>query len=45
MKASGYTKMNSSLGYQKEFVTQSDILIIDHMEGGKIQKYILYILR
>lgn len=35
--------MNSFLGYQTDFVTQGDILIIDHMEGGKIQKYILYI--
>ena len=43
MKASSYTKMNSSLGYQTDFVTQGDILIIDDMEGGKIQKYILYI--
>ena len=43
MKASSYTKMNSSLGYQTDFVTQGDILIIDGMEGGKIQKYILYI--
>ena len=43
MKASSYTKMNSFLGYQTDFVTQGDILIIDDMEGGKIQKYILYI--
>lgn len=28
--------MNSSQGYQTEFVTERDILIIDHMEGGKI---------
>lgn len=41
MKASSYTKMNSFLGYQTDFITQGDILIIDHMEGGKIQKYIL----
>ena len=43
MKASSYTKMNSSLGHQTDFITQGDILIIDGMEGGKIQKYILYI--
>lgn len=36
MKASNCTKMNSSQGYQTEFVTERDILIIDHMEGGKI---------
>ena len=34
--------MNSFLGYQTDFINQGDILIIDHMEGGKIQKYILY---
>ena len=33
--------MNSFLGYQTDFITLGDILIIDHMEGGKIQKYIL----
>ena len=43
MKASSYTKMNSSLGHQTDFITQGDILIIDGMEGGKIKKYILYI--